>query len=220
LEARHDRSRLADVVCTGLAVAGRRAAHATTTAIVRIELTDNRLHYALSVVLPEIPNRSAELLTSAVNGDRPAAERIAEYARQTLSVELGSARCRMGRVRIGVPAPTILAPRSRSSSPVTSRTAASRLRGLERASGRALSNVGKFADGNGERQVSFEEPSRKVTIDVDRPVATGWFDFVKLASSTSSPAYDHLLFLARCLQPPEVFGPSSASSLRSRLRIA
>ena len=54
-------------------------AHATTTALVRIELTDNRLHYTLSVVLPEIPNRSAELLSSVFNGDRPAADRIAEY---------------------------------------------------------------------------------------------------------------------------------------------
>jgi hydrogenase/urease accessory protein HupE len=175
-------------------------AHATTTALVRVELTDNRLHYALSVVLPEIPNRSAELLTAAVNGDRPAAERIAEYARQTLSVELGSARCRMGRVRIGGAG----ANDTRATIEIEFACDASHGR-LEIAEdwsallGEHYRTLGNLRTANGERQVSFEEPSRKVTIDVDRPVATGWFDFVKLGIEHIITGYDHLLFLVALL---------------------
>jgi hydrogenase/urease accessory protein HupE len=175
-------------------------AHATTTALVRIELTDNRLHYALSVVLPEIPNRSAELLTSAVNGDRPAAERIAEYARQTLSVELGGARCRMGRVRIGGAG----ANDARATIEIEFACDVSHGR-LEIAEdwsallGEHYRTLGNLRTANGERQVSFEEPSRKVTIDVDRPVATGWFDFVKLGIEHIITGYDHLLFLVALL---------------------
>lgn len=170
--------------------------HATTTALVRIELTDNRLHYALSIVLPEIPNRSAELLTSVINGDRPAADRIAEYARQTLSVELGSARCRMGRMRIGGAG----ANDARVSVEIEFTCDASHGR-LEIAEdwsellGEHYRTLGNLRTANGERQVSFEEPSRKVTIDVDRPVATGWFDFVKLGIEHIITGYDHLLFL-------------------------
>ena len=175
-------------------------AHATTTALVRVELTDNRLHYALSVVLPEIPNRSAELLTSAVNGDRPAAERIAEYARQTLSVELGGARCRMGRVRIGGAG----ANDTRATIEIEFACDAShgRLEIVEDWSallGEHYRTLGNLRTANGERQVSFEEPSRKVTIDVDRPVATGWFDFVKLGIEHIITGYDHLLFLVALL---------------------
>jgi len=175
-------------------------AHATTTALVRIELTDNRLHYALSVVLPEIPNRSAELLTSAVNGDRPAAERIAEYARQTLSVELGGARCRMGRVRIGGAGANDT--RATIEIDFTCDVSHGRLEIAEDWSallGEHYRTLGNLRTANGERQVSFEEPSRKVTIDVDRPVATGWFDFVKLGIEHIITGYDHLLFLVALL---------------------
>jgi hydrogenase/urease accessory protein HupE len=175
-------------------------AHATTTALVRVEMTDNRLHYALSVVLPEIPNRSAELLTAAVNGDRPAAERIAEYARQTLSVELGGARCRMGRVRIGGAGANDA--RATIELDFTCDASHGRLEIAEDWSallGEHYRTLGNLRTANGERQVSFEEPSRKVTIDVDRPVATGWFDFVKLGIEHIITGYDHLLFLVALL---------------------
>jgi hypothetical protein len=181
-------------------------AHATTTALVRIELTEHRLHYALSVVLPEIPSRSAELLKSAVNGDRLAADRIAEYARQTLSVELGSARCRMGRVRIGGAG----ANDARATIEIDFTCDASHGR-LEIADdwsallGEHYRTLGNLRTANGERQVSFEEPSRKVAIDVDRPVATGWFDFIKLGIEHIITGYDHLLFLVALLATAQGF---------------
>src|SRR4029079_2388350 len=59
--------------------------------------------------------------------------------------------------------------------------------------------LGNLRTGSGELQVSFAEPSRKVAIDVDRPVATGWFDFVKLGVEHIITGYDHLLFLVALL---------------------
>ena len=196
-------------------------AHATTTALVRIELTDNRLHYRLSVVLPEIPNRSAELLTSVFNGDRPAADRIAEYARQTLSIELGSARCRMGRVRIGGAGANDA--RATIEIDFTCDASHGRLEITEDWSavlGEHYRTLGNLRTANGERQLSFEEPSRKVAVDVDRPVATDWFDFVKLGIEHILTGYDHLLFLVALLATARGFGPWFASSLRSRSRTA
>jgi hypothetical protein len=175
-------------------------AHAVTTAIIRVELVDNRLHYALSVVFPEIPIGSVELLTSAINGDHSAAERIAAHARQTLSVELGNARCRIGRVRIGGAGANDA--RATIEIDFTCDASHGRLEIAEDWSallGEHYRTLGNLRTANGERQVSFEEPSRKVAIDVDRPVATGWFDFIKLGIEHIVTGYDHLLFLVALL---------------------
>ncbi|WFU18665.1 HupE/UreJ family protein [Bradyrhizobium sp. CB3481] len=175
-------------------------AHAVTTALIRIELVDNRLHYALSVVLPEIPNRSAELLTSAANGDRSAAERVVAYAGQTLSLELGNARCRMGRVRISGAGANDA--RATIEIDFTCDASHGRLEIAEDWSallGEHYRTLGNVRTANGERQVSFEESSRKIAIEVDRVAATGWFDFIKVGVEHIITGYDHLLFLVALL---------------------
>jgi hypothetical protein len=175
-------------------------AHATTTALARIELADNGLRYALSIVLPEIPMSSAQGLTSAANGDRAAAERIAEYARQAISIELGNARCRMGAVRIGGAGATD--DRGTIEIDFTCDASHGRLEIAEDWSallGEHYQTLGNVRTPGGERQVAFEEGSRKVSIEVDRPVATGWLDFIKLGVEHIITGYDHLLFLLALL---------------------
>ena len=76
-------------------------AHVTTTGLLRIEVAGGRVLYALSVALPELPAASASILIAAANGDRAAAETIAEAARRSVTVNLAALRCRTGRVRIG-----------------------------------------------------------------------------------------------------------------------
>ena len=71
-----------------LALCGAASAHVTTTGLVRIELSGDRLTYALSVALPEIPPSSASILNAAANNDRSAAEKVAEAARRSVLVEL------------------------------------------------------------------------------------------------------------------------------------
>lgn len=175
-------------------------AHATTTALLRVEFVDNRLRYALSVVLPEIPIGSAESLKAAANGDRVAAERIAGYARETLSIELAGARCRTGVVRIGGAGATDA--RAAIEIDFTCSASQGRLDITEDWSallGEHYQTLGNIMTSSGERQVAFQEGSRKVSLDVDRPVATGWFDFIKLGVEHIVTGYDHLLFLVALL---------------------
>ncbi len=175
-------------------------AHATTTALARIELVDNKLRYALSIVLPEIPHESADGIKSAANGDRAAAERIAASARQALFVELGGARCRTGAVRIGGAGANDA--RGTIEIDFTCEAAHGRLEIAEDWSallGEHYQTLANIRTSTGERQVTIEEASRKVAIDVDRPVATGWLDFVKLGVEHIITGYDHLLFLVALL---------------------
>jgi hydrogenase/urease accessory protein HupE len=175
-------------------------AHATTTALLRVELVDNKLRYALSIVLPEIPIGSAEGLKDAANGDGVAAERIAGYARQALSIELAGARCRMGAVRIGGAGATDV--RGAFEIDFTCDASHGRLNIAEDWSallGEHYQTLGNVRTSSGERQVAFREDSRRVSVDIDRPVATGWFDFIKLGVEHIIAGYDHLLFLVALL---------------------
>lgn len=175
-------------------------AHATTTGLVRVDLTGDRLSYALSVALPEIPNSSALLLTAAANGDRAAAETVAEQARRSVKVDLGGTPCKAGRVRIAGGG----ANDARGSVEID--FACSGEHGRLTVSDdwgtflgehyQALANIRTVS---GERQVVFGETSRSESIDISRPVATGWLDFIKLGIEHILTGYDHLLFLLALL---------------------
>jgi hypothetical protein len=183
-------------------------AHATTTALARIELVDNKLRYSLSIVLPEIPVESAERIKSAANGDRAAAERIAASARDMLSVELGGSRCRMGAVRIG--GAGVNDARGSIEIDFTCDAAHGRLEINENWSallGEHYQTLANIKTSSGERQVTIEETSRRIAVDVDRPVATGWRDFIKLGVEHIITGYDHLLFLVALLATAKGFWP-------------
>ena len=191
---------LARVTAFLLALCGAASAHVTTTGLVRIELSGGRLSYALSVALPEIPPPSASLLNAAANNDRPAAETVAETARRSVAVELDAKRCRAGRVRIGGAG----ANEARATIEIDFSCSAEhgRLTVSEDWSGllgEHYQNLGNIRTSSGERQVVFDESSRTATVDIDRPVATGWLDFVKLGIEHILTGYDHLLFLLALL---------------------
>src|SRR5439155_24930623 len=60
-------------------------------------------------------------------------------------------------------------------------------------------SLGNIRTASGERQLTFGETSRTASVDIDRTVPTGWFDFVKLGVEHILTGYDHLLFLAALL---------------------
>src|SRR2546421_7542052 len=68
-------------------------AHVTTTGLLRIEVAEGRVLYALSVALPELPAASAAMLSAVANGNRTSAERVAGTARQTPKIDLAYIRC-------------------------------------------------------------------------------------------------------------------------------
>jgi len=176
------------------------SAHVTTTGLVHVELSGDRLAYALSVALPEIPSASSSLLAAAANGDRGAAEAVAEQARSSVVVNLAGTYCRPGRVRIGGAG----ANEARATIEISFAcdTQHGRLVITEDWGaflGEHYQSLGNIRSSSGERQVVFGDGSRTVTIDVDRPVATSWLDFVKLGIEHILTGYDHLLFLLALL---------------------
>jgi hypothetical protein len=176
------------------------SAHVTTTGLVRIELSGDRLSYSLSLALPEIPQASASILNAAANGDRSAAEAVAEAARRSVTIDLKGTPCRAGRVRLGGAGANEA--RAMIEIDFTCDTEHGRLTITENWSdllGEHYQSLGNIRTSGGERQVVFAETSRTATVDIDRPVATGWLDFVKLGIEHILTGYDHLLFLLALL---------------------
>jgi HupE/UreJ protein len=179
---------------------GDALAHVTTTGLLRIEVVEGRVLYALSVALPELPPGSASILIAAANGDRAAAEMIAEAARRSVAVNLAGVRCRTGRVRIGGAG----ANETRATIEIDFTCDAShgRLDITEDWSaflGEHYQTLGNLRTTSGERQVTLGEGSRTVSGDIDRTAATGWFEFVRLGVEHILTGYDHLLFLVALL---------------------
>jgi hydrogenase/urease accessory protein HupE len=194
--------RLLRSAALGLALisCGDACAHVTTTGLLRIEFAGSRVLYALSVALPELPAASAAILTAATNGDRAAAETIAEQARRSVTIDLAGGRCRTGRVRIGGAG----ANEARATIEIDFTCDASHGR-LDIAEdwsaflGEHYQTLGNLRTPSGERQVTFGEASRTASVDIDRTAATGWFDFVRLGVEHILTGYDHLLFLVALL---------------------
>ncbi|MBI5261797.1 MAG: HupE/UreJ family protein [Bradyrhizobium sp.] len=179
---------------------GGALAHVTASGLLRIEFTGGRMLYALSVALPELPAASVMILTAAANGDRAAAELVAEAARRSVTVDLEDGRCRTGRVRIGGAGTN----ETRATVEIDFGCDASHGRLAITEDWRAFlgehyQTIGTLRTPSGERQVIFGEESRSVTVDIDRTLATGWFDFVKLGIKHILTGYDHLLFLVALL---------------------
>ena len=175
-------------------------AHVTSTGLARIEVAGSHVRYSLSIALPELPAASAAMLAAAANGDLLAAETIAEEARRSVTVNLDGVGCRSGRVRIGGAGTNET--RATVEIDFTCESSHGRLEITEdwRAFlGEHYQTLGNMRTPSGERQVIFSEQSRSATLDIDRSVATNWFDFVTLGVRHILTGYDHLLFLTALL---------------------
>src|SRR4051794_3160271 len=175
-------------------------AHVTTTGLLRIEVAEGRVLYALSVALPELPASSAAMLSVAANGNRTSAESVAEAARKSIKIDLANIGCRTGRVRIG--GGGFNETRATIEIDFTCDTSHGRLEITEDWSaflGEHYQTLGNIRTTSGERQVTFGETSRTANVEIDRTVATGWFDFVELGVKHILTGYDHLLFLVALL---------------------
>ncbi|MBR0830094.1 HupE/UreJ family protein [Bradyrhizobium manausense] len=176
-------------------------AHATTIGLVRIDLVGDRLTYTLAVALPEIPNGSALLLSAAANGDRAAIDTVADQARRSVRIDLGGAPCKAGGVRIAGGSSTNDA-RGNVEIDFTCSGEHGRLTVADDWGtflGEHYQALANIRTASGERQVVFGETSRNESIDISRPVATGWLDFIKLGIEHILTGYDHLLFLLALL---------------------
>ena len=191
-------------------------AHVTTTGLLRIEFSGGRILYALSLALPELPAASAAILTAAANGDRAAAEIVAEAARRSVTVDLDGGRCRAGRVRIGGAGTNET--RATIEIDFTCDASHGRLEITEDWSALWANAVRARQHSDAKRRAAgyLGEESRNVWVDIDRTDATGWLDFIVLGIRHIVTGYDHLLFLVALLATARLSGPWFASSPHSR----
>jgi hypothetical protein len=86
-------------LCIGLLPAAA-GAHVTATGLAVVETNDREVTYRLTVVPSELPEAATLLLTRAMAGSRPDAERLAETIRRAVVVDVDGAPCRPGRIAI------------------------------------------------------------------------------------------------------------------------
>jgi hydrogenase/urease accessory protein HupE len=175
-------------------------AHATTTGLAQITVDDDRIRYALSLALPELPAAAVATVEAASRGEREAAESLAQQVVRSVSFELGGEKCRPGRVRILAPGPD--ASRARLEFELTCRKEHGTLTLREdwgNFFGDHYQTLASIRSRQGNKEVALGDALREVSLNIEQPMATGWLDFVKLGVEHILTGYDHLLFLVALL---------------------
>jgi hydrogenase/urease accessory protein HupE len=181
-----------------IAVPGASWAHVTVTGLAQVSVADAQIAYDLSLALPELPETAVAAIAAAVRGDGEAAAAVAERMRRGVAFSMDGQPCRPGRVRIlGGDASRV-----RLDMEIT----------CDRASGTLLlrEDWGDFFGDHyltlatirtpaGSKEFALGEGGREASVDIAQPVATGWFDFVRLGIEHILTGYDHLLFLVALL---------------------
>ena len=183
-------------------------AHVTATGLARITVDGDAIVYRLSLALPELPDPAALLLLAAVNGDQASAEDVATRLRAAVVVELAGAACRPGRIRIqGSGA-------NEARAQLEMHLACGRTRGRldiredwRDFLGEHYQTLASIQTGNGRREFVLGENAPAISIDLERPLATGWQDFIGLGIEHILTGYDHLLFLLVLLARTSAFWP-------------
>ncbi len=175
------------------------AAHVTATGLAVIAVDDHTISYRLTVVPIELPQDAARLLTRAAQGDRAAAERLAEVVRQAVVIRVDGEPCRPGRV--------VIRGSDTGDLKVTLeyglRCAAAPGRiDLEEhwdPFGPHYSTIVTVMTPNGRSEHVLSEESRQATVHFgDRP-AGSLLQFIRLGVEHILTGYDHLLFLLALL---------------------
>lgn len=169
-------------------------AHVMATGLAVVTVNDREISYRLTVVPSELPEAASQLLSRAMAGSRPDAERIAEAIRRAVVFRVDGVPCQPGRIAVqdvgaGIKALLDYALHCPS--------AAGRLE-LEE----------DWADLFGEHYVTIATissprggehllgpDSRRVTVDLAAPNPPGIAGFVRLGIEHILTGYDHLLFL-------------------------
>jgi hypothetical protein len=181
-------------LCIGLlpAVAG---AHVTATGLAIVETDGREVSYRLTVVPSELPEAAAQLLTRAMAGSRPDAERLAEAIRRAVVVRVDGTPCRSGRIAIRDVGASL---QGLIEYELHCRAAAGRLElgenwaDLFGAHYLTIATI-RSPGGGGEHLLGPESP--QVAVDFGFPSPGGLAGFIRLGIEHILTGYDHLLFL-------------------------
>jgi len=184
-----------------LLVTGPAVAH-VTTGLGTLRVDGNHLTYTLNVVVSDLPEVGRELLTGAVNGDRPMAEALQREVHQAVSVDADGSPCQPGRVegaaadegRVRLAMPLICAATPRLL------TLREDWRALFGEHHQTLLSI-RMLRGSHEYVLGGDRPDAKriVMVELAGAALSGWLDFLWLGIEHILGGIDHLLFLVALL---------------------
>jgi hypothetical protein len=184
------------VWCLGIALLPAAAgAHVTATGLAVVAVTDREVSYRLTVVPSELPEAAAELLTRAMAGSRPDAERLAEAMRRAVAVSVDGAPCRPGRIAVqdvGAGLKALL------DYALHCPAAPGRLDLAEdwvELFGGHYMTIAKLRSPHGGGEYVLGPGSPRISIDLGTPSPVGLAGFIGLGVENILTGYDHLLFL-------------------------
>jgi hypothetical protein len=171
------------------------AAHVTATGLATITVDDREVAYRLSVVPSELPDAAAELLTQAMAGSRPAAERLGEAMRRAVTARVADAPCRPGRVAIQEADAGLKALLAYD---MHCPMAAGRLvlgEDWTALFGEHYQTIATLRAPQGSGEFLLGPGSPPLTLDIGPPSPSGLGGFIRLGIEHILTGYDHLLFL-------------------------
>jgi hypothetical protein len=170
-------------------------AHVTATGLAVVAVVGRDVNYRLTVVPQELPVAASQLLSQAMAGSRPDAERLAEVMRQAVIVRVDGAPCRPGRVavqEVGAGLKALL------DYTLNCLAVPGRLELEEDWTGLFGEHYQTIATIRSP-QVSDEhllgQGSARISVDFGAPSPTGLAGFIRLGVAHILTGYDHLLFL-------------------------
>ena len=171
------------------------SAHVMATGLAVVTVNDREVGYRLTVVPSVLPEAAAQLLSRAMAGSRPDAERIAEVMRRAVVVRGDGAPCRPGRIAVqdvGAGLKALL------DYALHCPAAAGRLELEEDWAdlfGDHYVTIATIGSPRGGSEHLLGPDTRRVTVDLAAPKPPGLSGFVGLGIEHILTGYDHLLFL-------------------------
>jgi hydrogenase/urease accessory protein HupE len=176
-------------------------AHVTSTGLAVVDLNDHELSYRLTVVASEIDELYAPILQSAANGDRNAAERVAQAMRNYARFAIGGADCAPGRIAMRgsntgdgkvVLDMSLVCPKSSGMLMI-------RDDWPEVMGGHFQTVMSVRVAGRPLIEIAFLEDRRSASVEIAGARSTGWLDFIVMGARHILSGPDHLLFLLALL---------------------
>jgi HupE / UreJ protein len=182
-------------LCVGL-LPGVPHAHVTATGLAVVALKGRDVSYRLTVVPSELPEAASQLLSAAIAGSRPDAERLAEAMHRAVVVRVDGAPCRPGRVAIqdvGAGLKALLDYALHCPAMPGRLELEEDWTGLFGEHYQTIATIRSPQGGGGEHLLG--EGSARIAVDLGTPSPTGLAEFVHLGIEHILTGYDHLLFL-------------------------
>jgi HupE / UreJ protein len=176
-------------------------AHVTSTGVATLDIVDGRISYRLTVLAPELPEDTGRLLAAAADGDRAAAARVAQAARDRVKFSVDGVFCEPGRISIrgSTTGDGKVVLEMALACPKTAGTLAIRDEWPALLGEHFQTVMSVWVKGRQSGEHAFAEGRREITVELTADSKTGWLSFVVMGVEHILTGADHLLFLVAML---------------------